>query len=118
MDSPKRKKQQNMKTIITLVIATLISATAVRADVISKDGASALSKAPAVRAEASAPAMKCATCKSEFVTIKAPVFKGTAPTTAILERHACTSCGTKWVTTGNGKARTEVAVHTCGGCTM
>ena len=107
-----------MKTIITLAIVALFSLTAARAEVITKGGASALLKAPAVKAGTPAAAMKCATCKSEFVTVKAPAFKGSTPETATLERHACTSCGTKWVTTGHGKAKVEVAKHTCGGCTM
>ena len=107
-----------MKTIITLAIVALFAATAARAEVITKGGASALMKAPAVKTGAPIAAMKCALCKSEFVTVKAPAFKGTAPAAATLERHACASCGNKWVTIGHGKAKVEVAVHTCGGCTI
>jgi len=107
-----------MKTIITLAIAALLSATAARAEVITKGGASALMKAPAVNAGAPIAAMKCALCKSEFVTVNTPAFKGTAPAAATLERHPCASCGNKWITTGHGKAKVEVAKHTCGGCTM
>jgi hypothetical protein len=112
------KKEPNMKTIITLAIAALLSATAARAEVITKGGASALLKAPAPPAAAAAPVMKCALCKSTFETVKAPVFKGSAPATTILERHACASCGTKWIAKGYGKAKVEVPVHTCGGCTI
>jgi hypothetical protein len=107
-----------MKTIVILAIGALFAATAARAEVITKGGASALLKASPVKAEAAAPAMKCAMCKSEFVTVKTPAFKGSSPTSVTVERHACVSCGTKWVTSGNGKAKTEVAVHTCGGCTI
>ena len=107
-----------MKTIITLAIAGLFAATAGRAEVITKGGASALLKAPAVKAGSPVAAMKCARCKSEFVTVKTSAFKGTAPTVAPAERHACASCGNNWITTGHGKAKVEVAVHTCGGCTI
>jgi len=112
------KGKRNMKTIITLAIAALISATAARADVTAKGGATALMKAGDVKAGAPVAAMKCATCKSEFVTVKVPTFKGSAPATSLLERHACASCGNKWATTGHGKAKADVAVHTCGGCTI
>ena len=118
MDSPEKEKDLNMKTIVTLAIVALFAATAARAEVITKGGASALLKAPAVNAGAAATAMKCALCKSEFVTVKTPAFKGTAPAAATLERHACASCGTKWVASGHGKAKIDVAVHTCGGCTI
>jgi DNA-directed RNA polymerase subunit RPC12/RpoP len=118
MDRRKKEKDLNMKTIITLAIVALISATAARAEVITKGGASALMKAPTAKAGTPVAAMKCATCKSEFVTVKVPTFKGSAPETSLVERHACTSCGTKWVTTGHGKAKVEVAKHTCGGCTL
>lgn len=108
-----------MKTTITLAIVALLAATAARAEVITKGGASGLMKAPAlVRTETPAPAMRCAACTSEYVTVRLPTFKGTVPETAIVERHACKTCGTKWVTTGHGKAKVEVAQHTCGACKM
>ena len=108
-----------MKTkLITAVILAFFATTVARAEVIFKGGASGLMKAPVTRAEKAAPAMNCAPCKSEFVTVKVPTFKGTVPATALIERHACASCGTKWLTTGHGKAKVDVAVHTCGGCTM
>ena len=106
-----------MKTIITLAIAALISATALQAEVITKGGASELAKAPVVKAGVNAVMTKsCANCKSEFAKVATPNFKGSAPTTSTVEKHACASCGTKWVTTGHGKAKVETAAHTCGGC--
>lgn len=107
-----------MKTIITLAIVALLSATAARAEVITKGGASALLKASALKAGTPVAAMRCAACKSDFVTVKVPTFKGSTPETALVERHGCASCGSKWVTTGHGKTKVEAAVHTCGGCTM
>ena len=107
-----------MKTIITLAIVALFAATAARAEVVTKGGAAGLTKGVVVKVETPVGAMKCAMCKSEFVTVTAAASKGSAPTTSLLERHACTSCGNKWATTGHGKAKTEVARHTCGGCTI
>ena len=106
-----------MKTIVTLAIVALFAATAARADVITKGSASSLTKAPAAKTGAPVAAMKCALCKSEFVGVKVPSFKG-SPSSVTVERHACASCGNKWVTTGHGKAKADVAVHTCGGCTI
>lgn len=107
-----------MKTIITLTIVAILGAAALRAEVSTKGGASALLQAPAVKAGAPLAAMKCATCKSDFVTVRVPSFKGSMPETALVERHGCGSCGTKWATSGHGKAKVDAAVHTCGGCKM
>ena len=117
MDRQKKEKELNMKTIITLTIVALLSATAARADVITKGGGSAPLRAPTVKAATPAATMKCALCKSEFVSVKVPSFKG-SPSSVTVERHACASCGNKWVTSGDGKAKVEVAKHTCGGCTL
>ena len=121
-----KEKDLNLQTIITLAIVALLSATAAGAEVITKGGASGLmnpgrnqAEAPSIRTEAPvAAAMKCALCKSEFVIVKVPTFKGSTPETTLVERHACASCGNKWVTSGHGKAKVEVAKHTCGGCTI
>ncbi len=111
------KERTNMKTIVTLAIVALFAATAARAEVITKGGATALVKSPTIQTPAPvATAMVCPKCKSEFASVTAPAFKGTTPATATVERHACANCGTKWVTTGHGKAKVETAVHTCGGC--
>ena len=85
-----------MKTIVTLAIVALFAATAARAEVITKGGASALFKSPTIRTATSASgAMNCAQCKSKFGTVAVPAFKGTASATATVERHACASCGNK-----------------------
>ena len=113
MDRRRKEKDLNMKTIITLAIVALLSATATGAEVITKGGAAGLMNpgrnhdqrqagAPSIRTEAPvAAAMKCALCKSEFVIVKVPTFKGSTPETSLVERHACASCGNKWVTSTN-----------------
>jgi transposase-like protein len=106
-----------MKTIIALTIATLFTATAVRAEVVTKGGATGLTKAPTIQTQAPVRiAMQCPKCKSEFVAVTGPSFKGAASVTATVERHDCASCGNKWITSGHGKAKVETAIHTCNGC--
>jgi hypothetical protein len=106
-----------MKTIVTIALATLVAAFAAQAEVITKGGAADLAISPTVRTEApAAKAMNCGMCKSEFAKVETPTFKGTAPTVVTVERHACPTCGTKWVSAGHGKAKVESAVHTCGSC--
>ena len=105
-----------MKTILTTALVAVVIALGVRADVISKGGASALVKAPAVSTEAAPTPMKCGMCKSEFATVQTPASKGTAPTASTVEKHGCASCVTTFNTTGHGKAKVETAVHGCNGC--
>ena len=106
-----------MKQIITIAVATLVVAFAAQAEVVTKGGAAGLVKSPAVRSEApAAKTMGCTMCKSEFAKVPALTFKGTAPAAVTVERHECPTCGTKWVSTGHGKAKVESAVHTCGSC--
>ena len=113
----KIEKDENMKTTLLLAMVTLLAATA-SAEVTTKGGASALIRVPAVKSEARVAAMKCATCKSEFVRVKVPTFKGSTAVFSTFERHACGSCGNTWTTTGHGKAKINVAVHRCGSCTL
>lgn len=108
-----------MKTIVTLAIVALIGAASAHAEVLTKGGATKLFRVPPTQSGiTAATVMKCGTCKSEFVRIALPTFKGTVAGTSIVERHACASCGSKWIATGHGKAKVNTAVHTCGGCTM
>lgn len=120
MVSPKKEKEQNMKTIVTLAIIALFAATATAAhtDVITKGGAAKLMKAPTVQTgtPALAAPMNCPKCKSEFVSVTIPRDKSTPPSTVMVERHACPTCVNKWVTIGHGKAKVLTTVHTCGGC--
>lgn len=105
-----------MKAIITLSIVALAAALSARADISAKGGAAGLMKSLEPKTGAPAAAMSCGGCKSAFVRVTAPAFKGTSPTAALVERHGCGSCGTQWMTTGHGKAKADVAAHTCSGC--
>src|SRR5689334_3861161 len=103
-----------MKTIIALTIATLFTAMAARAEVVTKGGATGLAKAPSVQTQAPVRiAMQCPKCTSEFVAVTESNFKGAAPVTTTVERHGCPSCANKWLTSGHGKAKVETAIHSC-----
>jgi len=115
----RKEKELNMKIISTLAAIGLLAAMSGNAEVLTKGGATKLMTGPVVRPGApTTAAMKCAACKSEYVTVKIPTFKGTVPQTATFERHGCNSCDTKWVTTGHGKAKVQTAVHGCANCAM
>jgi hypothetical protein len=104
-----------MKTIITLAAAALFSGTVAWAEVSTKGGASQLMTLPPTGTSQPKAAMKCALCKSEFVRVNVPTFKG-SPTSVLVERHGCQTCDSKVVTTGHGKAKVTVTRHSCGKC--
>lgn len=60
--------------------------------------------------------MTCPTCKDDYVVKHTKPPKGTESEKVILVKHLCQKCGTKLVTRGGGKAKTEVAEHTCKDC--
>lgn len=119
MIHPVKEKEHTMKSYLAIGLITVLAATAARAEVVTKGGAAGLFSAPATRSTpAAAPTGSAcgACCKSEYRTVTVPTFKGTTPRTVAVEDHACSSCRTKWVASGHGKARTETSVHACGGC--
>jgi len=78
-----------------------------------KGGAQLLMK-PAVAATAStAMPMRCGSCKDEFVTVKDPSARGANQPASRVARHACDGCQTTLQLQGEGKAKQQVAVHTC-----
>ena len=117
MNRPEKEKEQNMKTIVTLTAAALLGGTIAWAQVPTKGGASKLINPPAAGSAKPAGTMSCALCKSEFVRVNVPSFKG-SPTSVLAERHACKSCDTKVVTTGHGKAKVSRPSHVCGSCAL
>lgn len=60
--------------------------------------------------------MTCPKCKNDYLVKVTKPAKGTEPEKAIIATHLCEKCGTKLVVKGEGKAKTDVAVHTCNGC--
>lgn len=60
--------------------------------------------------------MTCPKCKNDYAVKVTKPPKGTEPEKAIIATHLCEKCSTKLVVKGEGKAKTDVAVHTCKGC--
>src|SRR5262245_36905019 len=59
-------------------------------------------------------AHKCASCTDTLVTVVDKGTRGPNHLVSKVARHNCAGCDTKIVTTGAGKAKKDVAMHTCG----
>jgi len=100
--------------IAAIVLLGGVSVTA-RADG-AKGGATLLMRPPAPAPASEYTSMPCPKCTSEWVTRAEVTTKGTTPVVAKYEKHGCNGCSTTIATSGIGKAKTEVASHTCTGC--
>ena len=104
-----------MKTLVRLVVVAAMTA----AFVFSVNAADP--KAPKGKGPVVVPGenmlMTCPKCKDDYVVKLTKPPKGTEPEKAIVGKHLCEKCNTKLVTKGAGKAKTEVAEHSCKGCT-
>ena len=70
--------------------------------------------APAAKVEAAAPmAHKCAKCSDTLISVVDKGTKGPNHLVTKVSRHNCAACDTKLVTEGTGKAKKDVAMHTC-----
>jgi hypothetical protein len=104
-----------MKRIVRIVAVVAIAAGLVFT-VGAADGAKTpKGKGPNVIAGENA-AMTCPKCKTDYSVKVTRPPKGTEQEKAIIATHLCEKCSTKLVTKGDGKAKTEVAEHTCKGC--
>ncbi len=56
----------------------------------------------------------CAKCSDQLAMIADQSAKGSQPSVRKVMRHGCSSCSTEIVTKGDGKARVNVALHSCG----
>ena len=103
-------------TLLLAVLSVALAFTASsRAEVITKGGASALMPKRAASVERNK-SMNCAKCTSDFYTAEVRAPKGSRPETVIIEKHRCEGCATRIETRGFGKAKNDVAVHTCSTC--
>ena len=69
---------------------------------------------PAAKVEAAAPmAHKCALCTDTLISVVDKGTKGPNHLVTKMSRHNCADCDTKIVTEGTGKAKKDVAMHTC-----
>jgi hypothetical protein len=69
--------------------------------------------APAKAQPTAVAAHKCANCTDSLVTAVDKGTKGPNHLVTKVARHNCAACDTKIVTEGTGKAKKDVATHTC-----
>lgn len=107
--------------ISAICAATLLAASAAYADkggerLVTLTKASKAAPAEAIKASpAAAPvAHRCANCADTLVTVVDRATKGPNHAVSKVARHTCAACDTKITTVGVGKAKTDVAVHSCG----
>ena len=104
-----------MKTLVRIVVA-VGAASALVLGAGAADGAKTpKGKGPVVAAGENA-VMTCPKCKNDYAVKVTRPHKGTEPEKAVIATHLCEKCSTKLVVKGEGKAKTDVAVHTCNGC--
>jgi hypothetical protein len=60
-----------------------------------------------------APAHKCADCTDTWVTVVDKGTKGPNHLVTKVSRHNCAACDTKITVVGTGKAKHDVAAHSC-----
>jgi len=70
--------------------------------------------APAKAQPTAVAAHKCATCTDTFVTVVDKGTKGPNHLVSKVTRHNCAACDTKIIAEGAGKAKKDVAIHSCG----
>src|SRR5262245_40367664 len=115
-------KGPNMKTINhnRLLIAGLCAfALSLGTPAFAEKGAETLVRLTkgtlAAKAQVAAPvAHKCAACTDTWATVVDKGTKGPNHLVTKVARHNCAACDTKIVTEGVGKAKKDVAIHTCG----
>jgi len=59
------------------------------------------------------PAMACPTCKASATRKVDKTVRGANKPSVLVTKHLCASCDTAIITTGVGKAKTDVARHSC-----
>jgi hypothetical protein len=108
-------KGENVKTFIRSMVVAAVAAAFVL-NVSAADGAKTpKGKGPVVVAGENA-VMTCPKCKDDYLVKTTRPPKGTESEKAVIANHLCEKCSTKLVVKGEGKAKTDVAVHTCKGC--
>ncbi len=70
---------------------------------------------PAKTEAALAIAHQCPNCTDTLATVVDKATKGPNHLVSKVARHNCTVCDTKILTAGAGKAKRDVAIHTCNG---
>ena len=101
-------------TTITIALFAALTVGNISAETpTGKGGARLLLKPDAPTAKAEQQAMSCTRCKYEFVTRKDQSVRGANKPDLMVARHLCGNCDTRIMTAGQGKAKHDVATHTC-----
>src|SRR6476659_8912747 len=109
-------KTTNRKSLLAVGVCAL--ALTFGTDVYAEKGAETLMQltkgAVPVKAEVAPVAHKCAKCTDTLVSVLDKGTKGPNHLVTNVAKHNCTACSTTIATEGSGKAKHNVAIHTCG----
>ena len=78
-----------------------------------KGGAQILMKPQAPNAAITAGSMKCTRCVDSYTMKRDTSARGASKPLVLAAQHQCGGCSTRIVTTGSGKAKQDVALHSC-----
>jgi hypothetical protein len=109
------EKERLMKTLVRIVVAVAVASALVLSAGAADGAKTPKGKGPVVVPGENA-VMTCPKCKDDYAVKITKPPKGTEPEKAIIATHLCEKCSTKLVVKGEGKAKADVAVHTCSGC--
>ena|SRR5947209_3631352 len=97
---------------LILMGASIVTITAT--DIPTGKGAAKFLMKPAAPSAASVPAsMTCAKCVDVYTTTRDLSARGANKPNTFVARHGCGGCSTLITTVGFGKAKQNVALHTC-----
>ena len=99
---------------VTLALAAVSVYAALPTGIVGGKGAATLLTKPQAAAVAPAqPSMSCSQCQNEYTTLRDTSARGANKPTVVAMRHLCPACDTAIQTVGVGKAKRDVATHTC-----
>jgi len=106
---------------VILAAALFINSNGVAADVTAKGSGTRLTELKTVGdieilQSGDVVVMACPKCKTVMETRIERPPKGASATETKVAVHECPGCGTKWETTGHGKAKTDKVTHVCSHC--
>lgn len=101
---------------LTLGVAFLAGAVAASEVPSGKGGATLLVKPQPLVSTVAPSQMSCDKCKDTYVVQKDSSARGATKPDIRVSRHLCNGCDTTIATIGVGKAKTDVATHTCTTC--
>jgi hypothetical protein len=108
----KLARTYGLVTSLTLIAGSIVTMTA--ADIPTGKGAAKLLMKSDAPAAMSAPAsMPCAKCVDTYTKVQDLSARGANKPIMLVAQHGCPGCSTMITTVGVGKAKQNVALHTC-----